>query len=592
MAVASEQPAVDLREPAGWRRTKNQIATVLMWTAFVCTLIPLGFVLFTVISKGASAISWQFLTNGTIPGNTLPLGVDGMGAAVIGTLEITGFAALMAIPLGVLGAIYINEYGGNRPLARVIAFMADVMTGVPSIVMGLFIYTIWVLHFGYSGLAGAFALGCLMLPVVIRSSYEMLKLVPDSLREGSYALGATKARVTLTVVLPTAISGIVSGALLAIARAAGETAPLLFTILTVEATNTDLFSGPNTALSTQIFVNAQSPYVGAEARAWGAALTLIAIAFILMVVARTVTAIFAPIRALGNSMEQPEQKLIPHVELPELPESAVRDEVPSTPGTTIFDTKSVSIYYGSFRAVTDVSLSIYQNEITAFIGPSGCGKTTVLRTLNRMNDLIPSARVEGDVHYRGASLYAPAVSATAVRRRIGMVFQKPNPFPKSIFDNVAYGPRINGEHNKGRLTEIVERSLRQAALWDEVKDRLNKSGLSLSGGQAQRLCIARTLAVEPDVVLMDEPCSALDPIATGKIEDLMHEIKSRYTIVIVTHNMQQATRVSDRTAFYSVLRDEKSDVRTGVLVEYDRTEKIFHDPRDERTQAYVTGRVG
>jgi phosphate transport system ATP-binding protein len=179
-----------------------------------------------------------------------------------------------------------------------------------------------------------------------------------------------------------------------------------------------------------------------------------------------------------------------------------------------------------------------------------------------------------------------------VRRRIGMVFQKPNPFPKSIFDNVAYGPRINGIRKKSELNEIVERSLRQAALWDEVKNRLNKSGLSLSGGQAQRLCIARTLAVEPDVVLMDEPCSALDPIATGRIEDLMHEIKSRYTIVIVTHNMQQATRVSDRTAFYSVLRDEKSDVRTGVLVEYDRTEKIFHDPRDERTLAYVTGRMG
>jgi len=592
MAVASEQPAVDLREPAGWRRTKNRIATVAMWFAFVCTIVPLGFVLYTVISKGASAISWQFLTNSTIPGNTLPLGVDGMGAAVIGTLEITGFAAVMAIPLGVLGAVYINEYGGNRPLARLIAFMSDVMTGVPSIVMGLFVYTIWVLHFGYSGLAGAFALGCLMLPVVIRSSYEMLKLVPDNLREASYALGATKARVTLTVVLPAAVSGIVSGALLAIARAAGETAPLLFTILTVEATNTNLFSGANTALSTQIFVNAQSPYVGAEARAWGAALTLIVIAFMLMIIARTVTALFAPIRALGNSMEQPEQKLIPHVELPELPEPAVRDEVPAVPGASIFDTKNVSIYYGSFRAVTDVSLSIYQNEITAFIGPSGCGKTTVLRTLNRMNDLIPSARVEGDVHYRGASLYSSAVSATAVRRRIGMVFQKPNPFPKSIYDNVAYGPRINGEHNKGRLNEIVERSLRQAALWDEVKDRLNKSGLSLSGGQAQRLCIARTLAVEPDVVLMDEPCSALDPIATGRIEDLMHEIKSKYTIVIVTHNMQQATRVSDRTAFYSVLRDEKSDVRTGVLVEYDRTEKIFHDPRDERTQAYVTGRMG
>ena len=202
------------------------------------------------------------------------------------------------------------------------------------------------------------------------------------------------------------------------------------------------------------------------------------------------------------------------------------------------------------------------------------------------------ARVEGDVHYRGASLYAKEVSPIAVRRRIGMVFQKPNPFPKSIYDNVAYGPRINGERNKGRLNEIVERSLRQGALWDEVKDRLNKSALGLSGGQQQRLCIARTLAVEPDVVLMDEPCSALDPIATGAIEDLMQEIKSKYTIVIVTHNMQQATRVSDRTAFFSVLINEHSDTRTGVLVEYDRTAKMFQDPNDSRTKAYVTGRMG
>jgi phosphate transport system ATP-binding protein len=287
-------------------------------------------------------------------------------------------------------------------------------------------------------------------------------------------------------------------------------------------------------------------------------------------------------------MEQPEQELT-KVALPQTPPRSAS----SWPtGTTIFDTKNVSIFYGSFRAVTDVSLSIYENEITAFIGPSGCGKTTVLRTLNRMNDLIPSARVEGDVEYRGEALYAPDVSATAVRRRIGMVFQKPNPFPKSIYDNVAYGPRINGERNKARLDEIVEHSLRQAALWDEVKSRLKTSGLSLSGGQAQRLCIARTLAVEPDVVLMDEPCSALDPIATGRIEDLMHEIKSRYTIVIVTHNMQQAARVSDRTAFYSVLRDDKSDTRTGVLVEYDLTENMFQNPRDERTQAYVTGRMG
>ncbi len=293
-------------------------------------------------------------------------------------------------------------------------------------------------------------------------------------------------------------------------------------------------------------------------------------------------------------MEQSEQNVAAKTELPKpaAVQAMQRSAFSDTPGTAVFDAKNVSLYYGSFRAVTDVSLSIYEHEITAFIGPSGCGKTTVLRTLNRMNDLIVGARVEGEVHYRGASLYGSGVSPIAVRRRIGMVFQKPNPFPKSIYDNVAYGPRINGERNKGKLNEIVERSLRQAALWDEVKNRLNKSGLALSGGQAQRLCIARTLAVEPDVVLMDEPCSALDPIATSAIEDLMQDIKSRYTIVIVTHNMQQATRVSDRTAFFSVLRNEESDTRTGVLVEYGRTEQIFQDPVDSRTRAYVTGRMG
>jgi len=294
-----------------------------------------------------------------------------------------------------------------------------------------------------------------------------------------------------------------------------------------------------------------------------------------------------------EQQEQQEQKVTAKLQVPET--TATPAVAPATAGSEVFETKNVSIYYGSFRAVTDVSLAIYENQITAFIGPSGCGKTTVLRTLNRMNDLIPSARVEGDVHYRGASLYSKSVSPTAVRRRIGMVFQKPNPFPKSIYENVAYGPRINGIRGKSRLDEIVERSLRQAALWDEVKDRMGKSGLGLSGGQAQRLCIARTLAVEPDVVLMDEPCSALDPIATGRIEDLMQEIKSRYTIVIVTHNMQQATRVSDRTAFFSVLRDERpgaSDTRTGVLVEYGATQQIFEDPHDSRTQAYVTGRMG
>lgn len=292
MAAVTGQQAANLREPAGWRRTKNRIATVAMWISFVVVIIPLGFVLYTVIAKGASVISWQFLTS-EIPPSVLPANVGGMGPAVLGTIEITALAAVLAVPLGVLGAIYLNEYGGRNWLASFIGFMADVMTGVPSIIMGLFIFAIWVLHFGFSGLAGALALGCLMLPIVIRSTQEMLKLVPDSLREGSYALGASKSRVTLTVVLPAALGGIVSGVLLAIARAAGETAPLLFTILTVTAANPNVFSGANTSLPSQIFANASSPYPGAQARGWGAALTLIAIAFILMIAARLVTARFA-----------------------------------------------------------------------------------------------------------------------------------------------------------------------------------------------------------------------------------------------------------------------------------------------------------
>jgi phosphate transport system permease protein len=289
MAGTTRQQEVGLREPPSWRRAKNQIATVVMVIAFVLVIIPLGFVLYTVISKGAPIISGQFLT-ATIPANVLPANVGGMGPAVLGTILITALATVIAVPIGVLGAIYVNEYGGNRFLTRLIRFMADVMTGVPSIVMGLFIFSIWVIHFGYSGLAGALALGCLMLPIVIRSSEEMLKLVPDALREASYALGASKARVTVTVVLPAALSGIVSGALLAVARAAGETAPLLFCILITFTPNANIFQGANTALSTQIFTNATQPYTGAVARAWGAALTLIAITFILMIIARLATA--------------------------------------------------------------------------------------------------------------------------------------------------------------------------------------------------------------------------------------------------------------------------------------------------------------
>jgi phosphate transport system ATP-binding protein len=258
----------------------------------------------------------------------------------------------------------------------------------------------------------------------------------------------------------------------------------------------------------------------------------------------------------------------------------------------VFEVSDLSVFYGDFKAIRNVDLTVYRHEVTAFIGPSGCGKSTMLRCFNRMNDPIPGARVEGDLRYHGIDVYGPDVEPVEVRRRIGMVFQKPNPFPKSIFDNVAYGPRIGGTKNKSELEDTVERALKQAALWDEVKDRLHKSALGLSGGQQQRLCIARAVAVNPEVVLMDEPCSALDPIATGRIEDLMEEIKQEFTIIIVTHNMQQAARVSDRCAFFITEVSETSDTRTGVLVEYDSTEKMFSNPADERTENYVTGRFG
>ena len=265
-----------------------------------------------------------------------------------------------------------------------------------------------------------------------------------------------------------------------------------------------------------------------------------------------------------------------------------RKEAEPVQREVVFDIKGLTVTYGRLTAISDVDLEVYRNVITAVIGPSGCGKSTFIRCLNRMNDLVPGARIDGRIMYHDEDLYGPGVDPVEVRRRIGMVFQKANPFPKSIYDNVAWGPRVLGM--KKDLDERVEKALHDAALWDDVKDRLKKNALALSGGQQQRLCIARAIAVEPDVLLLDEPASALDPIATSAIEELMHELKRDYTLVIVTHNMQQAARVADLTAFFSLEVDDSR--RTGVLVEYDLTEKIFTNPSDRRTEDYVTGRFG
>ncbi len=270
----------------------------------------------------------------------------------------------------------------------------------------------------------------------------------------------------------------------------------------------------------------------------------------------------------------------------EIPESVFKPTVNGDSPAKV-EVKGLSVYYGKFRALTDINLSMHEKRITAIIGPSGCGKSTLLRSFNRMNDLTPGCRVRGEIGLDGGDIYAPGVDVVDIRRRVGMVFQRPNPFPKSIYDNVAYGPRLYGIRRRADLDEIVEKSIQKAALWDEVKDKLHQSGLSISGGQQQRLCIARALAVEPEVILMDEPASALDPISTLKIEELMQELKQSYTIVIVTHNMQQAARVSDYTAMMMI--DEQ---RAGRMIEYNQTNVIFTRPKDKRTEDYVTGRFG
>jgi len=265
--------------------------------------------------------------------------------------------------------------------------------------------------------------------------------------------------------------------------------------------------------------------------------------------------------------------------------------IPDVPPDPVMESRRLNVFYGDFHAVHDVDLTFGLNEITALIGPSGCGKSTVLRCLNRMNDLVTGARVEGEVRYHGQDIYGRDVDPIAVRTHIGMVFQKPNPFPKSIYDNIAYGPRVTGMDVEN-MDDLVEQALRGAALWDEVRDKLKQSAYGLSGGQQQRLCIARTIATRPDVILMDEPCSALDPIATSRVEDLMLELRSTYTIIIVTHNMQQAARVSDRTAFFTARPDETTGNRTGLLVEFDKTARLFSNPNDERTEDYISGRFG
>ena len=417
---------------------------------------------------------------------------------------------------------------------------------------------------GYSIIAGALSVSILNIPSMTRIAENAIKTASKGVKEASLGLGASKWQTIVKLTLPIAMGEILTGIILSAGRIFGEAAAFLYTaglssgklnFNTISLTGKSAFSlfRPAETLAVHIWkLNSEAIVPDAAAIANGTAAVLIIAVLLFNILARVI----------GNRL---------------LKASGGKSEAIMA----IIETKNLDLYYGTNKALKNINMNINQNEVTALIGPSGCGKSTFLRTLNRMNVLIEGVKVTGEVLFEGKNIYDD-YDEIALRKRVGMVFQKANPFPMSIYDNIAYGPKIHGIKDKKTLDEIVERSLRGAALWDETKDRLKKSALGLSGGQQQRLCIARTLAVSPEVILMDEPTSALDPISTSKVEELMDELKKKYTVIIVTHNMQQAGRIADKTAFFL----------NGEVIEFGKTEDIFYKPKDKRTEDYITGRFG
>ena len=492
-----------------YKRTPGSFLVMLLVVlSAVATIAALVFLILYILVNGipyinADLFSWTYTSENC---SVIP--------AAINTVIMAGISLLLAVPVGIGSAIYLVEYAkkGNK-LVKVIRVTAETLTGIPSIVYGLFgmLFFVTALKWKFSILAGAFTLAIMILPVILRTTEEALLSVPDSYREGSFGLGAGKLRTIFKIVLPAAVPGILSGVILATGRIVGETAALIYTAGTVAKIPNSAFSSGRT-LAVHMYLLANEGLHVNQAYA---------------------TAVILLILVIG------------------------------------------------IHALKDISLNIQEKEITAFIGPSGCGKSTLLKSLNRMNDLVEGCKITGQVTLDGTDIYRD-LDVNLLRKRVGMVFQKPNPFPMSIYDNVAYGPRTHGIRSKAKLDQIVEEALRGAAIWDELKDRLKKSALGLSGGQQQRLCIARALAVKPEVLLMDEPTSALDPISTIKIEELAQELKKDYTIVMVTHNMQQATRISDKTVFFLL----------GEIIEAGKTDELFSMPKDKRTEDYITGRFG
>ncbi len=496
-----------------------------------------------------AGFNWDFFTRGD---SRAPEAAGFLGS-MVGSLLVLAVCMSFALPVAVMAAITLEEFARKTRLAEWLEIIINNLAAVPSIIYGLLGLSIFLQLFEAprsSALVGGLTITMLILPVMIIAARSSIRAVPPSMRQAATALGATQLQVVRHHVLPYALPGIMTGTILAVCRTLGETAPLL--MIGMVAFVADIPRGvtdPATAMPVEIYLWASSPELGFIEKTSSGIIVLLVLLLLLN-----------GARAFTENMELMTQ-----------------------PATSTIAARDVSVFYGSKQALYDVSLDIADKSVTAFIGPSGCGKSTFLRCLNRMNDLIPGCRVTGSITLDGDDIYDPARDVVLLRARVGMVFQKPNPFPKSIYENVAYGARINGlARHKTDLDAIVERSLRGAALWDEVKDRLDQPGTGLSGGQQQRLCIARTMAVSPEIILMDEPCSALDPIATSKVEELIEALSEHYTIVIVTHSMAQARRVSKTTAFFHM----------GNVVEMGATEQMFEEPVQAQTRDYISGRYG
>ena len=544
------------------RRRRNVITMGLAFAATAFGLSWLVLILAVLLWKDLAASRWRYSPQMTPP----PGSAGGLLNPIMGSLVMTAIAVAIGTPLGMLAGTYMAEYGRYDKLTMVVRFINDILLSAPSIVVGLFIYEIMVAQMGhFSGWAGAVSLAVIVVPVVVRTTEDMLTLVPDTLREAAASIGLPRALMITKVAYRAARAGMITGVLLAVARISGETAPLLFTALNNQFWSTNL-NAPVASLPVVIFQFALSPYKDWQKLAWTGALIITLAVLALSIIAR---------------LPRVSEKIIMSVASFTVP--TVTHAATSTEGLLEkVSIRNLDFFYGDNRALKNINCSLYQGKVTAFIGPSGCGKSTLLRILNRMYDLYPNQRATGHVQLDDEDILSPSQDLNLLRAKVGMVFQKPTPFPMTIFENIAFGIRLYERLPKSDLEGRVQQALQRAALWEEVKDKLNANGLSLSGGQQQRLCIARTVAVRPEVILFDEPCSALDPISTAKIEELIDELKDDYTIAIVTHNMQQAARVSDFTAFMYL----------GELVEYGETTRMFTTPNDRRTQDYITGRFG